>query len=142
MRGTLSRHWGYLGRLVARMEALGRPADDRMRVEAVNARDAVEAMLRALREVEPAEPSAAVPPSRRPVHQAAPAGPTQSASLRWVGKRKAKRPAMMDMTRRRRGSGLLVGVRPPRLLLNGLHGLLQCPVISGGGFGACGRLQP
>jgi hypothetical protein len=48
VRGQVLRQREYLGRLVARMDALGFPEADPLRVAAVGARDAVEGILTAL----------------------------------------------------------------------------------------------
>src|SRR5688572_9539393 len=56
VRRQALRYRDYLGKLVARMEALSWRADDPMRVAAVQSRDAVQAMLKALEESEPPAP--------------------------------------------------------------------------------------
>jgi hypothetical protein len=92
-RGAIRRqalgHLEYLGKLVARVESLAWPADDPMRVEAVNARDAVEAMLAALAAAEPAAPFLAHYGPSEGEQVKRDAGGT--ADLPWVGKRRGSR---------------------------------------------------
>ena len=57
VRGQVLRQREYLGRLVARMDALGFPEADPVRVAAVGARDAVEGILTALEAAGPPAPS-------------------------------------------------------------------------------------
>ena len=92
VRRQALRYREYLGKLVARMEALAWPADDRMRVATVQSRDAVEAMLKALDAAEPPAPFLAhyraAEPGEPPAERG---GLPDTAALPWVGKRKAGR---------------------------------------------------
>jgi hypothetical protein len=89
IRRQVLRHREYLGKLAARMESLGWPADEPMRVSAVQSRDAVQGILDALEAAEPAAPF---------LSHYGPAGPSAvlpdvsgTADLPWVGKRNARR---------------------------------------------------
>ena len=80
----------YLNRLVARMDALGFPAEDPLRTATVKARDAVEAILAALARAEPAAPFLAHYGWSNPVARPAGMPDAGTAHLPWVGKRKSK----------------------------------------------------
>jgi hypothetical protein len=87
LRRQVERRRDYLALLVARMDALGFPEGDPVRVAAVGARDAVGALLKALAAAEPPAPFLAhYGPGER-----VPYVPGPSASAPWVGKRKARR---------------------------------------------------
>ena len=87
IRRQALRYREYLGKLVARMEALAWRADDPIRVAAVQARDAVEAMLRAQNAAEPPAPFLAHygPSEPGPVKRGS------TADAPWVGKRMSRR---------------------------------------------------
>lgn len=88
LRRRLARHRDYLAKLCARMDSTGWRELDPMRVEALKARDGVDAMLKALAAAEPPAPFLAhYRQSGEPV--ARDTGGT--ADMPWVGKRKGRR---------------------------------------------------
>jgi hypothetical protein len=87
IRRSLTRHRDYLAKLAARMEALAWAESDPVRVAAVKSRDAVNDVLLALAAAEPAAPFL----SHYGPGGGAATGPTESASMPWVGRRKSRR---------------------------------------------------
>ena len=90
VRGQVLRQREYLGRLVARMDALGFPEADPLRVAAVDARDKVEGILTALDAAEPPAPFLAHYGPSAPIERSG-VPDAGTAHLPWVGKRKARR---------------------------------------------------
>ena len=91
LRRQVAPRRDYLGRRVARMEALGFPETDRVRVAAARARDAVEGILTALDSVEPPAPFLAHYGPSEPIPRREGVPDAGTAHLPWVGKRKAGR---------------------------------------------------
>ena len=87
VRGQVLRQREYLGRLVARMDALGFPEADPVRVAAVDARDKVEGILTALDAAEPPAPFLAHYGPSEPIPRAPGMPDSGTAHLPWVGKR-------------------------------------------------------
>ena len=91
VRSQVMRQREYLGRLVARMDALGFPEADPVRVAAVGARDAVEGILTALDAEEPPAPFLAHYGPSEPIPRAPGVPDAGTAHLPWVGKRSSGR---------------------------------------------------
>jgi hypothetical protein len=91
LRRQVEPRRGYLVRLVARMDALGFPAEDPLRVAAVSARDKVGEILEALAAAEPPAPFLAHYGPSEPIVRPAGIPDAGTANLPWVGKRKARR---------------------------------------------------
>ena len=89
VRGRVMRQREYLGKLVERLDALGFPEADPVRVAAVGTRDAVEQILTALDAVEPPAPFLSHYGPSEPIPRAPGVPDAGTAHLPWVGKRRS-----------------------------------------------------